>query len=178
MNQPQHITIKEFQSQHADILGTTGAGKGVSAPVLLYQAILLNEAVFVEDPKNDEWLPCVLREACKKSGKIFVLIDLNNLNYQLDLLSDISHEQLEELFNAGFSLAKKWEGGDFYRIADRRAARNTAAIYEKEMTLRDLFNTDFVKSLKEEVPAFYGELEEIALINSINAHNGFSLKNI
>jgi hypothetical protein len=46
------------------------------------------------------------------------------------------------------------------------------------MTLRDLFNTDFVKSLSEDVPAFYGELEEIALVNSINAHNGFSLKTI
>ncbi len=46
------------------------------------------------------------------------------------------------------------------------------------MTLRDLFNTDFVKSLDETVPAFYGELEEIALVNSINARNGFSLKTI
>lgn len=60
------------------------------------------------------------------------------------------------------SVWKKGEGADFYRIADRRAARNTAAIYEKDMTLRDLFNTDFVKSLSEDVPAFYGELEEIA----------------
>lgn len=73
---------------------------------------------------------------------------------------------------------KKGEGADFYRIADRRAARNTAAIYEKGMTLRDLFNTDLVKSLSEDVPAFYGELEEIALVNSINARNGFSLKTI
>ena len=46
------------------------------------------------------------------------------------------------------------------------------------MTLRDLFNTDFVKSISEDVPAFYGELEEIALVNSINARNGFSLKTI
>lgn len=175
-NHPQYISIKEFQSQHADIIGTTGSGKGVSASVLLYQAILLGEAVFVEDPKNDEWALHVLREACQKAEKKFIVIDLNNLNYQLDLLADISHEQLKELFNAGFNLAKKGEGVDFYRIADRRAARNTSAIYEKGMTLRDLFNTDFVKSLKEEVPAFYGELEEIALINSINAHNGFSLK--
>ncbi|ECE3295006.1 MFS transporter [Salmonella enterica] len=177
-DQPQYITIEEFQTQHADLIGTTGSGKGVSACVLLYQAILLGEGVFAEDPKNDEWAPHVLREACEKAGKQFVLINLNDLNFQLDLLADISHEQLEELFNAGFSLAKKGEGADFYRIADRRAARNTAAIYEPGMTLRDLFNTDFVKSLDETVPAFYGELEEIALVNSINATNGFSLKKI
>lgn len=177
-DQPQYITLKEFRTQHAAIIGTTGSGKGVTATVLLYQAILSGEAVFVEDPKDDEWAPHVLREACKKAGKKFTLINLNKLNYQLDLLADISHEQLEELFNAGFSLAKKGEASDFYRIKDRRAARNTAAIYEKGMTLRDLFSTDFVQSLREDVPAFCGELEEIALVNSINATSGFSLKEV
>lgn len=177
-DQPQYITLKEFRTQHAAIIGTTGSGKGITATVLLYQAILSGEAVFVEDPKNDEWAPHVLREACKKAGKKFTLINLNKLNYQLDLLADISHEQLEELFNAGFSLAKKGEASDFYRIKDRRAARNTAAIHEKGMTLRDLFNTDIVQALREDVPAFCGELEEIALVNSINARNGFSLKEV
>ncbi|ECD4289074.1 DUF87 domain-containing protein [Salmonella enterica subsp. enterica serovar Potsdam] len=177
-DQPQYITVKEFQKQHAAIIGTTGSGKGISATILLYQAILLDEAVFVEDPKDDEWAAHVLREACKLAGKRFVLINLNKQNFQLDLLADISKEQLEELFNAGFSLAKKGEGADFYRIADRRAARNTSVIHEKGMTLRDLFNTSFVQSLEEDVPAFYGELEEVALVNSINATNGFSLKEI
>ncbi|EDG2816867.1 type IV secretion system DNA-binding domain-containing protein [Salmonella enterica subsp. enterica] len=177
-DQPQYITVKEFQKQHAAIIGTTGSGKGISATILLYQAILLDEAVFVEDPKDDEWAAHVLREACKLAGKRFVLIKLNKQNFQLDLLADISKEQLEELFNAGFSLAKKGEGADFYRIADRRAARNTSVIHEKGMTLRDLFNTSFVQSLEEDVPAFYGELEEVALVNSINATNGFSLKEI
>jgi hypothetical protein len=106
-NQPQYITAEEFQTQHADLIGTTGSGKGVSACVLLYQAILSGEGVFVEDPKNDEWAPHVLRDACLKAEKPFVLINLNDLHFQLDLLADISHEQLEELFNAGFSLGKK-----------------------------------------------------------------------
>lgn len=144
-DQPQYITIKEFQKQHAAIIGTTGSGKGITASVLLYQAILLGEAVFVEDPKDDEWAVHVLREACKKAGKKFVVINLNRTNHQLDLLADISHEQLEELFNAGFSLSKKGEAADFYRIADRRAARNVAAIHKTGMTLYDLFNDDNVK---------------------------------
>ncbi|WP_348969009.1 type IV secretory system conjugative DNA transfer family protein [Escherichia coli] len=177
-DQPQYITIKEFQKQHAAIIGTTGSGKGITASVLLYQAILLGEAVFVEDPKDDEWAMHVLREACKKAGKKFVVINLNRTNHQLDLLADISHEQLEELFNAGFSLSKKGEAADFYRIADRRAARNVAAIHKTGMTLYDLFNDDNVKSIGEDAPAFLGELEEIALVNSVNAKNGFSLKEI
>ena len=177
-DQPQYITIKEFQKQHAAIIGTTGSGKGITASVLLYQAILLGEAVFVEDPKDDEWAVHVLREACKKAGKKFVVINLNRTNHQLDLLADISHEQLEELFNAGFSLSKKGEAADFYRIADRRAARNVAAIHKTGMTLYDLFNDDNVKSIGEDAPAFLVELEEIALVNSVNAKNGFSLKEI
>lgn len=177
-DQPQYITIKEFQKQHAAIIGTTGSGKGITASVLLYQAIMLGEAVFVEDPKDDEWAVHVLREACKKAGKKFVVINLNRTNHQLDLLADISHEQLEELFNAGFSLSKKGEAADFYRIADRRAARNVAAIHKTGMTLYDLFNDDNVKSIGEDAPAFLGELEEIALVNSVNAKNGFSLKEI
>ncbi|EHX8377610.1 type IV secretory system conjugative DNA transfer family protein [Shigella sonnei] len=177
-DQPQYITIKEFQKQHAAIIGTTGSGKGITASVLLYQAILLGEAVFVEDPKDDEWAVHVLREACKKAGKKFVVINLNRTNHQLDLLADISHEQLEELFNAGFSLSKKGEAADFYRIADRRAARNVSAIHKTGMTLYDLFNDDNVKSIGEDAPAFLGELEEIALVNSVNAKNGFSLKEI
>ncbi len=177
-DQPQYITIKEFQKQHAAIIGTTGSGKGITASVLLYQAILLGEAVFVEDPKDDEWAVHVLREACKKAGKKLVVINLNRTNHQLDLLADISHEQLEELFNAGFSLSKKGEAADFYRIADRRAARNVAAIHKTGMTLYDLFNDDNVKSIGEDAPAFLGELEEIALVNSVNAKNGFSLKEI
>lgn len=177
-DQPQYITIKEFQKQHAAIIGTTGSGKGITASVLLYQAILLGEAIFVEDPKDDEWAVHVLREACKKAGKKFVVINLNRTNHQLDLLADISHEQLEELFNAGFSLSKKGEAADFYRIADRRAARNVAAIHKTGMTLYDLFNDDNVKSIGEDAPAFLGELEEIALVNSVNAKKGFSLKEI
>jgi hypothetical protein len=177
-DQPQYISVNEFQSQHADIIGTTGSGKGISATVLLYQAILLEEAVFVEDPKNDEWAPHVLKKACEQAGKSFYLIDLNQLNYQLDLLAGISHEQLEELFNAGFSLSKKGEGADFYRIADRRAARHAAATYEPGMTLRDLFDGDVVTALRDTAPAFYGELEEIALVSAINARGGLSLQHL
>lgn len=105
-DQPQYITAEEFQTQHADLIGTTGSGKGVSACVLLYQAILAGEGVFVEDPKMMSGHRMYCGKLVRKREK-FVLINLNDLNFQLDLLADISHEQLEELFNAGFSTGKK-----------------------------------------------------------------------
>ncbi|MFA0465080.1 DUF87 domain-containing protein, partial [Vibrio sp. 10N.261.45.F1] len=59
--QPQYIPLKDLQKQHADILGTTGAGKGVASGLILYQLIQAEEGVFVLDPKNDEWAPHLLK---------------------------------------------------------------------------------------------------------------------
>ncbi|WP_394230732.1 type IV secretory system conjugative DNA transfer family protein [Shewanella colwelliana] len=188
--QPQYIPIKDWQSQHADIIGTTGAGKGVASAILLAQSIMAGEGVFVGDPKNDEWAPHLFRQVCEDTDKPFYLIDLNNPEYQLNLLADITADQLEELLVAGFSLAEKGDIADFYRIGDRRAARMCAQEvnkpildeHEKEKdiynTLRKLFNSDYVQGLNEDVPAFFGKMEELALVNAINASNGLSLKKI
>lgn len=178
--QPQYIPVKDWQKQHADIIGTTGAGKGVASGILLYQSILAGEGVFVLDPKNDEWAPHLYRKACKDAGKPFVLIDLNKQDYQLNLIEGISAEHLEELFVAGFSLAEKGEAADFYRIDDRKAARLSAQFVNEnpKATIRDVYNSDYVQSIGETIKAFHGKTEELALLNCINAPDGFSLKQI
>lgn len=63
--EPQYIPLKEWQTQHADIIGTTGAGKGVVTGILLYQSILADEGVFVLDPKNDEWAPHLYKKRAR-----------------------------------------------------------------------------------------------------------------
>ncbi|TVO39893.1 type IV secretory system conjugative DNA transfer family protein [Vibrio algivorus] len=176
---PQYIPLETWQTQHADIIGTTGAGKGVASGILLYQSILADEGVFVLDPKNDEWAPHLYRKACEDAGKPFYLIDLNKQEYQINLLADITTDQLEELLVAGFSLAEKGDVADFYRIDDRKAARVSARLDESERkTLRALFNSEYVQSIAENIKAFYGKLEELAGLDSINAVNGVSLQNI
>ncbi|WP_337049921.1 type IV secretory system conjugative DNA transfer family protein [Serratia fonticola] len=177
---PQYIPVKDWQKQHADITGTTGAGKGVASGILLYQSILAGEGVFVLDPKNDEWAPHLYKKACEDAGKPFVLIDLNKGDYQLNLIEGITPDQLEELFVAGFSLAEKGEAADFYRIDDRKAARLAAQFVAKNprATLRDIYNSEYVQSIGETIKAFHGKTEELALLNCINAPGGFSLKQI
>nr|WP_236578085.1 ATP-binding protein [Vibrio parahaemolyticus] len=86
VHKPQYIPLLTSQKQHADIIGTTGAGKGVASGLILYQLILADEGVFVMDPKNDEWAPHLMKYACEKAGKPFYLIDLNKKVPQLDLL--------------------------------------------------------------------------------------------
>lgn len=177
---PQYIPVKDWQKQHADIIGTTGAGKGVASGILLYQSILAGEGVFVLDPKNDEWAPHLYRKACEDAGKPFVLIDLNKGEYQLNLIENITAEHLEELFVAGFSLAEKGEAADFYRIDDRKAARTAAQFVTKNpgATIRDIYNGEYVQGIGETIKAFHGKTEELALLNCINAPGGFSLSQI
>ena len=177
---PQYIPLSDWQKQHADVIGTTGAGKGVATGLLIYQSILAGEGVFEMDPKNDEWAPHLIRKACEDAGKPFYLIDLNRPEYQLNLIDGITAEHLEELFIAGFSLAEKGEAADFYRIDDRRAARATAQLINENptATIRDLFNSDFVQSIAETIKGFFGKIEELALLNSINAPDGLALKKI
>ncbi len=179
-NEPMYLPLKDWQKQHADIIGTTGAGKGVAAGILLYQSILAGEGVFVMDPKDDEWAPHLYRKACEDAGKPFALIDLRKQQYQLNLIENITANELEELFVAGFSLAEKGQESDFYRIDDRKAARIAAQFvtHNTASTIRDVYNGDYVQSIADKIKAFFGKTEELALLNAINAPTGFSLNKI
>ncbi len=177
-NEPMYLPLNDWQKQHADIIGTTGAGKGVATGILLYQSIMAGEGVFVMDPKDDEWAPHLYRKACEDAGKPFALIDLRKQQYQLNLIEDITPNELEELFVAGFSLAEKGQESDFYRIDDRKAARMAAQFVSDNpsATLRDVYNGDYVQGIAEKIKAFFGKIEELALLNAINSPAGFSLK--
>ena len=179
-HQPQYIPLEDIRKQHADIIGTTGAGKGVASGLILYQLILADEGVFVMDPKNDEWAPHLMKYACEKAGKPFYLIDLNKKAPQLDLLADATPEQIEELMVAGFSLAEKGDVADFYRIDDRKAAREAPALAteEERRSFKGLFNSVYVRGIEETIKAFYGKLEELSLVESINAVGGMRLQDV
>ncbi|MGI8471824.1 type IV secretory system conjugative DNA transfer family protein [Pectobacterium brasiliense] len=177
---PMYLPLGDWQKQHADIIGTTGAGKGVATGILLYQSILAGEGIFVMDPKDDEWAPHLYRKACEDAGKPFALIDLRKTQYQLNLIEDITPDELEELFVAGFSLAEKGQESDFYRIDDRKAARIAAQFVSRNTasTIRDVYNGEYVQGIAEDIKAFFGKIEELALLNAINAPKGCSLKQI
>ncbi|UJR62388.1 type IV secretory system conjugative DNA transfer family protein [Dickeya zeae] len=178
--QPMYLPLNDWQKQHADIIGTTGAGKGVAAGILLYQSILAGEGVFIMDPKDDEWAPHLYRKACEDAGKPFALIDLRKPHYQLNLIEAITADELEELFVAGFSLAEKGQESDFYRIDDRKAARMAAQFVSSHpsSTIRDIYNGEYVQGIAEDIKAFFGKIEELALLNAINAPTGFSLQSV
>lgn len=177
--EPFFINYAQFASNHIQIVGGTGAGKGLATGVLLAQALRAGEAVFVLDPKNDEWAPSVLSSEAKKAGVPFHLIDLNKDVPQLDFLAGITSRELEEVFLSAFSLAEKGEAADFYRIADRRYSKLTADLISsmKQPTLAALYKRA-PDDAATAAAGFHSKLEELARVIALSGLGGVDLRNI
>ncbi len=161
---------------HVQVIGTTGAGKGVVLCIMSSQFLELGEAVFFCDPKNDEWAPSVLYAAAKRAGKPYHYINLNRPNGpQFNLFEGVTRDEAFELFLAGFGLTEKGDASDFYGIQDRRQAQLTADLMAKEkLTLAEAYHLreSELNDPESGAPKFAGLLREMAETPSINAKTG------
>jgi hypothetical protein len=173
-----YVSADKWRKSHVQLIGTTGAGKGVAGGLLCAQSVELGEAVFVVDPKNDEWAPHLLRQQCEAAGKPFHLINLRDHTPQLDFMADMQTGELKELLTAGFSLAEKGEAADHYRIFDRKAARTADALAKDVATLNELYHHEAIQNWEEEAAGFVNKLEELSLLGAINAPGGLNLKRV
>ncbi len=175
---PVYIMWDKWRKSHIDIIGTTGSGKGVAAGVLLFQAVSSGEAVVIIDPKNDEFLPHVMRQAAQAADVPYAYIDLQAEMPQWNPLQHKNAAEIEELLSAGFSLGEKGTDADFYRLDDRRAARIFAHLAHGQHST--LIHT--LKTLIEQQPdiaeagkKFISDLEEIGTIAAVNTERGVDL---
>jgi hypothetical protein len=161
---------------NVQVTGTTGAGKGRSMGVMSAQFVERGEAVFICDPKDDEYFPFVMHQAAQRVRKPFYFVNLNRPNgAQLNPFAGATEEEAFELFQAGFSLTEKGDASDFYGIADRREAQATA----KLMASQNL-NIAQAYALRRAVlcdpntgaEKFAGRLRELAETPSINSISG------
>ncbi|MDP1871711.1 MAG: TraM recognition domain-containing protein [Gallionella sp.] len=164
------------------VIGTTGAGKGVSIGLMASQFLELGEAVFFCDPKNDEWAPHVLYAAAQRLNKKYFYIDLNRPNGpQFNIFSGASDIEIFALFQAGFGLVEKGDASDFYAPADRAAAEHVGElIADKKLTLAEAYEAmEHVWSdPNHEGRKFYNKMRELAKVPSINAKSGVDLAEI
>lgn len=169
---PVKIPFDVWRSNHIQLAGTTGAGKGVEAQMALSQSVPEGEAVFVFDPKNDEWLPHVLYQVAKSSGVPFHYIDLREGQApQINPLAGVKRADLKELLMAAFALSDKGTEADHYRLGDRRFASAVSDLLAAQEAPGFRASMADVMSIPgaDKAAGFVGKFEEMAELDSINA---------
>lgn len=164
---------------HVQVAGTTGSGKGVFIGMIEAQAVTQGAALFAIDPKDDEWGAHVVYDAAVTAGVDYHYVDLRpGAGPQINFFDGASRDEIEELFLAGFGLSDKGGAEDFYRIADRKAAKDCADIAgEGGYTPARLYN-EWGVVLEKNAAYFAGLLREMAELNSVNAVNGLNLSKV
>jgi len=170
---PIFIPTDAWRLSHVLLSGRTRSGKGVAAQILLTQAIKRGEFVVILDPKADEWMPHVFQEAAALDGKPYHFLDLRpGRTAQINPFDDCDEETIENMLIGAFSLAEKGEAADFYRLADRKAARQAARfLAEGGRSAADAL-TVFGSAWLERAPGFHAALEEMADLAPVNAATG------
>jgi hypothetical protein len=176
---PVYISYSQWRSSHLQIVGTSGCGKGVATGVLLSQALSAGEAVFVFDPKNDEWAPHVLRDAAQKEGVPFFLIDLGNNVPQLDLLAGATDFEVEEMLCSGFSLGDSGDIADHYRLKDRAAIRAVSQLVNTgSRSVEELACSELAASYEKECEGAVFKLRELALCRALSGVGGLNMASV
>ena len=176
---PVTLERSTWKSSHVQIMGPPGTGKGIQAAVTLTQSLKYGDAVFVFDPKNDEWAPSVFHEACKSAGVRFQLVDLSEPVPQLNPLLNSSPDEVAEMLYAGLELSRRGSDSDFYKLDDRKAARFAASLLEKEslsltemgIKAKILVDRDLLNGAK----AFFTAIEEVGEQACIRTREGVDL---
>lgn len=170
---PIYIPYDAWRLSHVLLSGRTRSGKGVAAQILLAQAIARGEFVIVLDPKLDAWMPHVFQQAALRAGQPYTFLDLRpGQPPQINMFDGCDEETSESMLIAAFSLAEKGEAADFYRLADRKAAREAARyLATGGHTAADALEA-FGEQWLHRAAGFHAALEEMADLPSVNAAKG------
>ena len=169
-----HVDQALWRNSHIDIVGMTGSGKGILAGVLLTQAVRQGEAVIVVDPKDDEYAPRVMARAAQEAGVPFYRLDLMAETARWNPLRGKTADEIEELLVASLGLGERGTEADFYRLNDRRAAREFAQLYNDE-PLPILLETFRGQPAARKATKFIDDMEEIVATPSARAEEGLDI---
>ncbi len=172
------ITIdrRTWKSSHVQIMGPPGTGKGIQAGVTLTQSLRFGDAVFVFDPKYDEWAPSVFRAGCKNAGVRFHFIDLNETVPQINPLNSATPDEVAEMLYAGLGLGRRGTEADYYRLDDRKAARLASErVRDGDISLAEMASrtrAESGSSLMSGAKAFFAALDEIGELPCVRTREG------
>lgn len=175
---PVYVDYEASRIQHMLLTGRTRSGKGVAAQIIIPQQISRGEYVVVLDPKVDAWMPHAYRDACVKANVPYHFLDLRqSAPAQCNPFAGCDSEVIENMLVGGFSLTEKGEAADFYRLADRKAARQCAAWLAAHpgATARDAIaalGNDWLDEDGLNAPAFHSYMSEMGDLDAVNARSG------
>ncbi len=124
---PLFISRKVYNKTNIQVSGSMGAGKGVQAQIILSQQVRQGDAVIVFDPKFDNFLQYILKEACEETGKPFYFFNLRENTSQINPFSGANEEEIAELFIAAFDIEETGTDADVYKISAQKSAQKIAA---------------------------------------------------
>jgi hypothetical protein len=169
-NKAIYMSYDDWRMSHVLLSGRTRGGKGVAAQTILSQAIRRREFVCILDPKVDNWMPHIFYAEALAAGIPYVHLDLRqSAPPQINLFSGCDAETLENMLIGAFGLSEKGEAADFYRLADRAAARECARWLAQNQgaTARDAVSSLGAGWLTS-APAFHSYMVEMAEVPAVN----------
>ena len=176
---PITIDRSYWKASHVQVMGPPGTGKGIQAAVTLTQSLKHGDAVFVFDPKSDEWAPSVFFDACRKLNVPFCFINLREPVPQLNPLTNATSNETAEMLYAALELGRRGTDADFYRLDDRKAARFAASLVESEdLTLLEMLRQSQQRidpELLQGAKSFFAALTEVAELNCVKTREGLDL---
>ena len=176
--QPIYIKWTDFNESHILLSGRTRIGKGVIAQVILSQTIKNGNAVVVLDPKSDEYMPHLFYQVCTEYGRQYIFINLNqSAGHQINPLFGARVGEIENIIISSCGIDEKGDVADFYRLADRDAARQLSKWLSENpnSTLAAGFNALGSEWLAK-AAGFHSYMKELADLPSINARSGINLE--
>lgn len=172
---PNYVSWDEFNTTHMQLIGTTGAGKGVMSNMILVQCALHGQRIIIFDPKNDKYASRVVARAAKDNGLPFHLIDLRpETPPQVNPFRSATYSEMKELLITIFDLGRKGDIADFYRILDRRAARDVIRRAGSNPTIKRMLQVadDSPYITDEDAQAFLEQLTEMTELDAIDTEEG------
>lgn len=160
------------KTPHMLVAGASGGGKGVALAVLAAQWLRQGEAVFMIDPKDDEWAPHAFAEGARAAGARHSFVNLRADVPQFSIFEGANAIEVEELLIAGFGFSDTGAAADFYTIADRKYAGIVARqIVDEHLTPAQAYAKN-AAILEDQAPKLGGKLRELAEVAAANAPLG------
>lgn len=173
------LPYSDFAIQHTLLTGRTRAGKGVAAQTIIPQLVERGEFVVILDPKIDSFMPYIFSQECKRMGKPYRFLDLRqSAPAQINIFKNCDEETLENMFIGGFSISEKGSDSDFYKLADRKAARQAAKyLANSDKTCSDAIE-EFGKFWADEAAAFESYMREMSELESVNCRGADDIEKL